>query len=161
MTTSSEEGFPELPKAVDEIWLEQARAALRDSIQENLVLIASGHFSEEELSFALATAELPSVEVPNPEMDAIMESEDNTDAWNSYIAEHPEFIEQMEVEDSLKRARQAATDKQAVEAHMNAGLTFDDAIEAVIAERPEEIEFHVVFMRAALKAAADNGFPIL
>ena len=148
---------PSLQHSVDEIWLEKARNDMRRRICNNLRLINSGFFTEDELVFARSARELPYVAVEDEALDKIFDSGD-VDAWNRYNAIHPELSEQAERDHRLWLAQQAALDKQEVEKYPD--LLPIAAIEAVIQASQTEIIDDARYFQIAMEAAAKNGFAV-
>ena len=137
---------PHLQNAVNDAWLERARAVMRKSIRDNLRLVAEGYFTEEDLTLALAADELSDAVNKKPlpigaplNVSTTVEPEEERAAARRHAAD----------------ALEAALDRQAVQAYPD--LPLEEAIEAVIAANPEKVEELARFEQGLLGVLGRHG----
>ena len=151
------ENDPGIKKALDDVWLERAEVAFRTRITTNLRLIDEGHFTQDELETSLSESQSPLAIVDDPELYKIMDAED-INAWNRYVALHPEVVRESASEFRLADAWQAASDRQAVQAY--ADLSPAEAIEAIILVSQDQIAVNARLEQTFMQAAVKHGFAI-
>jgi hypothetical protein len=150
---------PQLKDAVDNIWLEEVRQEMRDGILRSLERVAVGYFTEAELEVAFQSEDHPYADLCADDDEGYMLAiEQGDEAIERYQAEHPEIERTIRITERAYQAREAACDYLAMADFRH--LPINEAVEAVIALRRDELEMRTHFKQGARAAAARLGFAV-